>query len=492
MLPPTVSAETVERTWQALAEGRGLAAVLEGMVGAFGTSLSALPPFALISRGNRDDEVRVAVRGPIEVCLDGPAGSTNLSGLGVTTWNERAVAQVSSVKAGLPDAASPFLPINDGVVLASSIEFSPAVAAAPEPNRHPATAHQALVPAAGPDAAGGVDVGTEPQPHGGTEDPAEGTFQAAEDERPTAWADDDASSQAAGRADESKPPSLEEDSFKDPRTTGGATAAPGAAGEQEPSTFQEETLEDLQPTGQTTVAPTEEPIGAGSNAHTDLSAPEEQTALEEPPAGSYLDLLYGDTVKSTVEEAAVRAPQGHRHQPPDDAPQGLISGIPAFAAVTPASELDMPEAGDHDGETISLARLRAMQAAADPQASPRPAAPTGILPAATLIVSTGERFGLGRGAVIGRRPRLVRVQGGSVPQLVTVPSPNQDISRSHLELRVEGTHLLAVDLDTTNGTKLLRIGMDPVRLQPGEPAMLVSGDRIDIGDGIELSFEGLR
>jgi hypothetical protein len=61
-----------------------------------------------------------------------------------------------------------------------------------------------------------------------------------------------------------------------------------------------------------------------------------------------------------------------------------------------------------------------------------------------------------------------------------------------VELRVVGQDLLAVDLNTTNGTRLLRPGLDPVRLQPGDPTILMDGDRLDLGDGVELRFEGLR
>jgi hypothetical protein len=51
--------------------------------------------------------------------------------------------------------------------------------------------------------------------------------------------------------------------------------------------------------------------------------------------------------------------------------------------------------------------------------------------------------------------------------------------------------VLAVDLDSMNGTRLLRPGVDPVRLHPGQPSLLVAGDRLDLGDGVVLSFEGI-
>ncbi len=153
--------------------------------------------------------------------------------------------------------------------------------------------------------------------------------------------------------------------------------------------------------------------------------------------------------------------------------------------------------GDHDGETISLAEARALRAghsqpplgtddsAPPPLAPPRPPAP------GRIRVSTGQVLTLDRTVVIGRRPRSTRVSGTDLPHLVAVDSPQQDISRSHVELRVEGDSILATDLHTTNGTTLLRPGVDPVRLHPGESTVVVPGDVIDLGDGITATIEDL-
>lgn len=93
--------------------------------------------------------------------------------------------------------------------------------------------------------------------------------------------------------------------------------------------------------------------------------------------------------------------------------------------------------------------------------------------------------------MIGRRPRASRVSADDVPQLVTVPSPQQDISRSHVELRLEGWHVVATDLGTTNGTTLIRPGTEPVRLRAGEGVVLGEGDQLDLGDGVRLMMRGM-
>lgn len=201
---------------------------------------------------------------------------------------------------------------------------------------------------------------------------------------------------------------------------------------------------------------------------------------------AYDDLLFGETRMSSVEDAAIRTTD------PTTEPSGLIAGVPGSGGVRP--QVPSPAAqvlGDHDGETISAEQLAALAAAAPSSVGGAylggDATQRGRV---VLVASTGERVALDRGAVVGRRPRAVRATG-QLPHLVTVPSPSQDISRNHVEVRVEGGDVIAVDLDTMNGTRLLRAGAEPVRMHPNEQTLLVAGDRLDLGDGVTLSFEGL-
>ena len=78
-----------------------------------------------------------------------------------------------------------------------------------------------------------------------------------------------------------------------------------------------------------------------------------------------------------------------------------------------------------------------------------------------------------------------------MPRLVQVTSGNGDISRSHVEVRLDGWDVLLVDLKATNGTVLVREGQAPRRLSQGEEAILLNGDIAELGDGISLLFEGL-
>ncbi|MFE4837137.1 hypothetical protein ACFRAU_20980 [Arthrobacter sp. NPDC056691] len=106
-----------------------------------------------------------------------------------------------------------------------------------------------------------------------------------------------------------------------------------------------------------------------------------------------------------------------------------------------------------------------------------------------LRVSTGELIDLEQSLVIGRQPAVSRVQGGTMPRLVQVASPGGDISRSHVEVRLEGWHVMLCDLKATNGTVLVREGQPPRRLAQNEMAIVLDGDIAELGDDVSLRFE---
>ncbi len=159
----------------------------------------------------------------------------------------------------------------------------------------------------------------------------------------------------------------------------------------------------------------------------------------------------------------------------------MISGVPGVSEAVGMGTAD--SGGDHDGETISGAQLRNLMAADVAKAGPG---------RGRIVVSTGAIVELDRTVIVGRRPRASRVSASEVPHLITVPSPLQDISRNHLEIRVEGDHVLAQDLNTTNGTALRRGAEPPVRLHPGDAVLMANGDLLDLGEGVTVVFEDLR
>jgi len=179
---------------------------------------------------------------------------------------------------------------------------------------------------------------------------------------------------------------------------------------------------------------------------------------------------------------------------------GSGDDAPAPDAPEPAPGANLrakPEPGDHDGATISLAELRARRAqagaerAGDHDGDTVPTGRSAAAPTPRIRLSTGEVIDIDRTIIIGRSPRAARVSLNDAPRLVTVPSPQLDISRSHLEVRGEPGAVTVVDLRTTNGTTLRRADADPVRLRTNEPTVVVSGDVLDLGDGVTVTFEDL-
>lgn len=268
-----------------------------------------------------------------------------------------------------------------------------------------------------------------------------------------------------------------------------------------PEPVDEEPVEDVreqddangtaEPTGAAAAADASEEADAAEEADaTDADAGEAAIVSDEPaeeatmvpsevtlaPSSEDFDQLWGATVHSPPAPTAPVAP-------PSPAPPA--AGAPSAADLV----------GDHDGATISVAELRAMRqqnaATGDAPTAVLPAVPEATAASGRIRVSTGQVVALDRTVIIGRRPRSTRASGTTMPHLVAVDSPQQDISRSHLEIRPEGDTVVVIDLHTTNGSTLLRSGADPVRLHPGEQTLVLSGDVIDLGDGVEVAFEDL-
>ncbi|MFC7402983.1 FHA domain-containing protein [Citricoccus sp. GCM10030269] len=223
----------------------------------------------------------------------------------------------------------------------------------------------------------------------------------------------------------------------------------------------------------------------------------------------------------------------------DDADTVLSPGVHAAgaapptgpSAIHPAAPTSGPQGletdADHDGQTVMKSDLDLAGQEAAPAQVPPPPPATGPVVLARLCsdghanpptnskcgvcgqslsgeaqqtrrpslgrirMSTGEVLELDRPAVIGRQPQAHRVGSGTMPRMIQVRSPNGDVSRSHVEVVLEGWHVQLRDLKATNGTVLIREGQAPRRLGQSESVMVLDGDIADLGDGVSLRFEGL-
>lgn len=239
------------------------------------------------------------------------------------------------------------------------------------------------------------------------------------------------------------------------------------------------------------------------------------TAQQDPErrAGpSEFEMLWGETSAVDIDQAAAYLPN-------PDAPTPKPETVPD-PAEAPLPVLSLDQIDDHDSMTIlsvdtyagvpaSPANEQPVNAGSvvailcplghanpphrpgcricgspllgEPQRVPRP-------PLGWMRTSDGERVDLTTPVVIGRKPTVSRLQGLEMPRLVAVPHGH--VSSNHVEIRLEGWNVMAVDLHSRNGTLLRRAGEPPVRL-PEQPAMLIAGDVVDLGHGVQFSFHEL-
>lgn len=432
-LSPDAPDELVARLWDRQHTGGDLAAVIDALTEHSSGSFAAMLPFAAVVLEGAD--ARIAVRGDVTVELTGPDGSESFTGTNVTTWSERFAQNTIriAVSAGDADNALP-LPITGGIVRAAhvSAEVEPADVTAPDAALVEGTVEESVAEPV-------VDSAKLPVVAESAEDVVE---EAAQE------------------------PAFQEPAFQEPA---------------------EKPIEE----------PAEEPAEMPA-AEASVAEPVESPAVEPAPddAVEGATLVPSDLIESSDTESSETDVFDQLFGATIASPNSIVQPAPVppaptapFGVAPPAGPAD----GDHDGATISVAEARALRHEV-PTAEPD--APTAVLPVVAagsgrVRVSTGQVVTLDRTVIIGRRPRSTRASGADLPHLIAVESPKQDISRSHLEIRPEGDTVVVVDLHTTNGSTLLRPGADPLRLHPGEQTLVLSGDVVDLGDGVTVTFEDL-
>jgi len=448
-LSPDTPEELIASLWDRQREGSDLAAVIDALTEHASGSFAAMLPFAAVFLEGPD--ARIAVRGDVTVQLTGPEGSESFTGTNVTTWSERFAQSTSRivVSAGDAEDVAP-LPITGGVVRASN------VSAEVEPS-------DVTVPAAADASPNEDDLADGP-----VDEPAAAPVAIAV-AAPTVDSDDEP---AVDPGDESvdDAPAAETPDAETPDAEIADADIAVADAPAEDSIAQEPPPQDSSETPTEQIAeipvPVDDAVEGATLVPSDITDATDADEFEQ---------LFGATIASP--NAIVQ---------PSPAPPAPTS---PFGAAPSTGTTD----GDHDGATISAAEARALRQKV-PTAEPD--APTAVLPvvagaAGRVRVSTGQVITLDRTVIIGRRPRSTRASGADLPHLVAVESPQQDISRSHLEIRPEGDTVVVVDLHTTNGSTLLRPGADPMRLHPGEQTLVLSADVVDLGDGVTVTFEDL-
>ncbi len=359
LLPPAARSR-VSGVWERVDDGAGFDEVLDAVISG---GLRELPGFLLVSTDG--EGVKVVIRGAGEAELTTADGPVTVSGTEDSTWVERLVTGVSTVRLRVGEGTGAPYTVGAGLVRVAVVEQSSADQAAVvgEPS-----AEQAEV----------------------VEEPATAP---AVDEEP------------AGVPTDSPP------------------VFPAAAAGPPPS---HRRAEDPALTEQIPATPAEP---------------------DEPPA-------------------------------PDDGPRSPAAYVPPVPVAVPTSAPAVTPPGPGAGSTPA-------GAGGTPQSPPLAARPV-----ARLIFSSGDVVDVDRPVLIGRSPDAGRLAVDGRGRLLTVPSPNQEISSTHVEIRPgagsdEGAAVVT-DLGSTNGTTLIRPGLPAEDLQPGVAVPLVPGAMVDLGDGVTI------
>lgn len=441
LLAPSTPPEVVRDVWAGAPEqGGGLGAQLDALVR---HGIGGLHPFAAVDLAT--GAVQTALRGDVEVEVVRGTRAEVLSAPRVVSWSERAVGAADEVTVRVAGAGrGPSLPLVSGIVRASRVRVrltGSDAAVVPPSTAGPVVLAATPVPVAvAASAPAAPDV--EPAPARPAE-PGE-RVESGERVEPAALADGgpETGDTLPGSVVPAWFPVADDDATGTTGTTDGAVveAADGTAGGA---------AEPAEAADATALLPAVDP--APSVASPALASP----ALPGPASADDHD---GLTILSG-ELASIR----------QNLPSWAVSQTGEWPAGVPTPVLGPPAT------------------AAQPAAGGGGAVAQATVPC--LALSTGVRVPLDALVLIGRAPQEDRAPDGARTRLVTVPSPEQDISRTHAEVRLEHGRVLVTDLYSTNGITVAGGGLPPRRVTAGEPVVVGDGDVVDLGDGVTFFLE---
>jgi hypothetical protein len=251
-------------------------------------------------------------------------------------------------------------------------------------------------------------------------------------------------------------------------------------------------------TGIEVVAPMQPEPAAGASAppapQAEPAAPAAPTAPTErvpafPPAPPVATAAPGAEDAAPIDDAtvvSVSAKGARGRSAPADA-AGEAPGAGTEQTMVPPVETTT---GDHDGMTIvgaDLRRLRGERAARQPAE----AAETEEAKALGIRMPDGTVEPISHEVVLGRAPSASQRAGGRLPRVVAIGAGDQDISRNHVQISVEGDTVVVTDLHSRNGTLVAQPGKSPVRLRAGEPTPVLTGTVVDLGGGWTIQVVGI-
>ncbi|HVT64507.1 MAG TPA: FHA domain-containing protein [Mycobacteriales bacterium] len=495
--------EIVSELWGAMLQPDGTGAALDALSR---PGVMQMPSFALVAAG--ENALRVLVRGEAEVTVVNTVAEFRLQAAGFTTWAEHLIpgGDLSMLRLSIGAVTTAdVLPAETGVVFADRIElrWQRAVQVPTEPIPPPAPQSPPRLPAPAP-----PPPAVAPEPIPAPEDPISPGLQTAE-WRSSTRADLLAALNQA--QDDPEPglttlPPVDAGTEEDPTDDGydflfGATSSrtiEDAAIRPEPEAADDDG--DWVVPG---IEPSPAPSPAAPPRRTSLPAMPPPSVVPRvatpssppPPASGFLigSVPIADDAKPVPPPAAPPPPPAPASAPPepaapsppdddvDDGSHTMKRTDIGYSTTSPSVMAVRCGTGHLNPPHAATCRVCAGPIPAqDATAVPRP--PLGV-----LAISTGAKVVLDRNVVLGRSP--THQAATDRPHLIKLPNPSGDLSRNHVEVEIDGWHVLVRDLNSTNGTLVTLPGREPQLLRPEEHLPIPPGTRVALADDIYFVFE---
>lgn len=201
-------------------------------------------------------------------------------------------------------------------------------------------------------------------------------------------------------------------------------------------------------------------------------------------------------MREDTEDTVIRARRPSATPSTSDADAFADTVLSARDTPPPLVEPEEPEEPAEPGElkraltsdlTADLPTTRP-HAAPPPQATASPPSAEPVERPVHSIRVGGSEFSLEAPAFVGRHPSTPRIMGTRPVRLVRVPSPNREISSTHVSIEQEGSSVVVTDLGSTNGTTIIGAGPAPVPLRGGDSMVVLPGSLVDLGDSVVIEI----
>ena len=477
LAPDGGRADMIADLWSDVVSSASMSDLVDRLAG---YGITELPDLAVLFWSSAG--MRTLVRGAVTV-TDGNGGPPLATGAGIVTWNEVGLGELTRVRVALGNRApgGDLLPLAVGVVRVGAVAVNSdeeAVVRSPQPLLR--TAGRPAEPGADGAGPAAAVVGAAGAAGMAAATGADGALPAAEDPAGSPAGAEPSSTELPDDTGPDFPP-VEADDADEPSQTGespvvalngpwgpesddhpGAAAGP-AAGAGVGGAGAAAAQAATSTAGAAGTAGAAAGVGAGAAVRGgEVSDPQfslDQFAMEND-----------DT--QLVANPVVAGPSGG-----PGAGSGSASGGPMVEAVRCPN-------GHPNAPGSSVCRVcRTSIPPGPPQLVPLP-----LL--ARLRAADGTVVDLDRAILFGRAPSEQR-STAPLPRLVTLASPAQDISRTHLQVVPDNWQVVATDLNSTNGTYVTDPGPNGNSglLPPGQPVPVPIGATMELGEGVTITVE---